>query len=140
MLPLWPDPEDPAHAQAAAAAPRERFAFLPLWLSQSWSNGGRLGHWHPGLARRHPATGRPMHPSLLAHFVHVPGGASNKLTVKVPCVGKGTLLMLPLRKLWAACVPARQSRCCAARGLRWCCCCCSRASAPQSSGGYCACK
>ncbi|KAG2452511.1 hypothetical protein HYH02_002750 [Chlamydomonas schloesseri] len=73
-LPLWPDPEDPKQAEAGAAK-MEIFSFLPQWLAESWSSGGGLGYWYPGLRGDRPAV-------ALAHMVHVPGGPSNKLTVK----------------------------------------------------------
>ncbi|GIL70068.1 hypothetical protein Vretimale_3345 [Volvox reticuliferus] len=75
--PMWPDPEDPAQAGAAAAI-TETFAYLPIYLAESWSVGGALGYWNPALL---PPGGQP--PVALAHFVHVPGGATNKLTVKM---------------------------------------------------------
>ncbi|EFJ50559.1 hypothetical protein VOLCADRAFT_88492 [Volvox carteri f. nagariensis] len=76
-VPLWPDPEDPTKADLAATI-TETFAYLPIYLSESWSQGGALGYWNPALLR---PTGQP--PAALAHFVHVPGGATNKLTVKM---------------------------------------------------------
>ncbi|GIL47704.1 hypothetical protein Vafri_4468, partial [Volvox africanus] len=75
--PMWPDPEDPTQADAAAAI-TETFAYLPTYLAETWSIGGALGHWNPALL---PPGGQP--PVALAHFVHVPGGATNKLTVKM---------------------------------------------------------
>ncbi|KAG2445948.1 hypothetical protein HXX76_000551 [Chlamydomonas incerta] len=77
-LPMWPDPEDPKQAEAGAAR-MEMFAFLPQWMAESWSQAGSLGYWYPGL--RGGAGGGPT--AALAHMVHVPGGASNKLTAKM---------------------------------------------------------
>ncbi|PNH07950.1 hypothetical protein TSOC_005537 [Tetrabaena socialis] len=62
----------------AGANISERFGYLPHYLAESWSHGGALGYWNPALAR---TTGHA--PVVLAHFVHVPGGATNKLTVKM---------------------------------------------------------
>ncbi|KAG2500796.1 hypothetical protein HYH03_001558 [Edaphochlamys debaryana] len=77
-VPLWPDPENASLADAAAAIGTETFVYLPLWLGESWSHGGGLGHWNPGLLAPNESA-----PVGLAHFVHVPGGATNKMTVKM---------------------------------------------------------
>ncbi|PNH11138.1 hypothetical protein TSOC_002066 [Tetrabaena socialis] len=77
VLPLWPDPEDPLQADAGANI-SERIGYLPHYLAERYTDGGALGYWNPALAR---TTGHA--PVVLAHFVHVPGGATNKLTVKM---------------------------------------------------------
>eukprot|EP00198_Chlamydomonas_reinhardtii_P001709 XP_001691045.1 predicted protein [Chlamydomonas reinhardtii] len=89
-LPMWPDPEDPNQAEAGAAK-MEIFSFLPQWMAESWSQAGSLGYWYPDLrggsagggggAGGPTPGGQPT--AALAHMVHVPGGASNKLTVKL---------------------------------------------------------
>lgn len=75
--PLYPDPDDPSQA-AAGAAIKETFGFMPIWFVETWSSAGGKGYWSSEL--RGP--GMPA-PAVLAHFVHVPGGPSNKLVVRM---------------------------------------------------------
>ncbi|KXZ47229.1 hypothetical protein GPECTOR_37g235 [Gonium pectorale] len=75
--PLWPDPEDP-HQAGAAANVTETFAFLPDWFSAAWGRDGVSGYWHPSLLGPNQSS-----PLALAHFCTTPGGSHNKFTVRV---------------------------------------------------------
>ncbi|KAG2431456.1 hypothetical protein HXX76_009471 [Chlamydomonas incerta] len=93
---MWPDPEDPVQA-AAAAALTERFAFLPDWLGAYWMQrapaggaAGNSGYWSAPLLATHAAAvaraGMPMpagaqppaSPYALVHVFHPPGGGHLK--------------------------------------------------------------
>ncbi|MEW5320246.1 MAG: hypothetical protein WDW38_011331 [Sanguina aurantia] len=71
---LWPDVED-ADKDADSATITETFAFLPAFFIHTWSVGGGMGWWNKELV--------PHFPQVMAHFVQVPGGASNKPVVKM---------------------------------------------------------
>ncbi|PNW79367.1 hypothetical protein CHLRE_09g412550v5 [Chlamydomonas reinhardtii] len=94
--PMWPDPEDPAQA-AAAAALTERFAFLPDWLGAYWMQrapaggaAGNSGYWSGPLLATHAAAAAragaplpagappPASPYALVHVFHPPGGGHLK--------------------------------------------------------------
>lgn len=107
---LWFLPLPPTQAEAGAAK-MEIFSFLPQWMAESWSQAGSLGYWYPDLrggsagggggAGGPTPGGQPT--AALAHMVHVPGGASNKLTVKVR-VSKGGRMgctgPMPFKPIW----------------------------------------
>ncbi|KAG2435830.1 hypothetical protein HXX76_007025 [Chlamydomonas incerta] len=61
--PLWPDPEDPA-AAAAAATPTESYLLAPPFLMLNWFARGRLGYWTRAL-------GGPQ--QVAGHLHYIPG-------------------------------------------------------------------
>lgn len=83
--PMWPDPELPLARIASSASKNspgatttqsssETFAFMPWWMTGSWSHMGSLGYWLSDLM--------PTVPQVIAHFVAVPAGVHGKVIVQ----------------------------------------------------------
>lgn len=92
---LWPDQDDPSAEAKVNSIPKEVIAYFPHWFVHTWSVAGWKGTWSKSLVESEssfnpkeassshgPSGGERKSASVLAHFVHVPGGATNKITVQ----------------------------------------------------------
>ena len=75
---IWPEQDEPIQGQGAQRNKHKEVAgFLPGWFVHTWSKGGWSGTW---TRRLHKEDGRSA--SVMAHFVHTPGGAHTKIFVQ----------------------------------------------------------